>query len=220
LEIKAIFVDAANTLLQLKEPVGVTYTRFARQHGLNVDPVLVQQRFKLALKKQVISRQHKDGRSYWRPVVAEALGIEITHATEPVFENLYQFYASPKAWWVDIEALQVLGGMARKGIYLGIISNFDGRLRQLYQRFALDRMFPYLICSAEHGVEKPDPLIFKIACRCVGVSAPQAVHIGDDWQADIEGARQAGLRALHYEEDGGWRKIEHQLSTLKRHYLI
>ncbi|MFZ5476196.1 MAG: HAD-IA family hydrolase [Myxococcota bacterium] len=212
MELKAVFVDAAGTLLRPREPVGVTYARLARAHGHDADPVEVQQRFRAALASAREARQDDDGRRFWRAVVAESVGVD----DERLFEALYLWYARPRAWWVDVEALAVLGAAARRGVRLGIVSNWDLRLRELYTRFALDRMFPVLACSAELGVEKPDPEIFRIACRVAGVRPRDAVHVGDDPEKDVEGAAGAGLTAILFDEDEGWTGIGRQLDALQR----
>lgn len=211
MEVKALFVDAAGTLLRTREPVGVTYARFARGHGHDADPVEVEHRFRAALRASS-GHQQGDGRAFWRPIVAEAVGVDDGR----LFEALYEWYATPKAWWIDDDALRTLGRIARQGVRLGIVSNWDRRLRLLYERFALERMFSVLICSAEVGVEKPDPWIFTIACRSAGVSPRQAVHIGDDADKDVAGANRAGLVGLLYDDDEGWSGLPDRISVLRR----
>ena len=212
MHVKALFVDAAGTLLRPREPIGVTYARFARQRGHTADPVQIEHRWRAAMKAGSGQRQVGDGRLYWSRVVAESVGVE----DERLFEDLYEWYATPKAWWIDTEALVVLGRIARQGVRLGIISNWDRRLRTLYQRFALERMFSVLICSAEHGVEKPDPWIFRIACRTAGVSPRQAIHIGDDAEKDVAGANRAGLLGMLYDDDEGWAGLPDRIAILRR----
>lgn len=210
--LRAVFVDAAGTLLHPREPVGITYARAARARGLHADPVVVQARFRAALGQRRGTEQVGDGRAYWRPVVAEALD----HDDEALFEELYAAYAQPRAWWVDTEALRVLGAMSRHGMRIGIISNWDTRLRALYHRFALDRLFPYLLCSAEMGVEKPDPAIFEAACRVAGVAPGEAAHVGDDQEADVAGASRAGMVGLLFDEERGWAWVEGEINRLRR----
>lgn len=215
MDVKALFVDAANTLLKPREPVGLTYAREARRHGVDADPVVVEQRFRAALAARRGQPQAGDGRAYWAGVVDEAVGAEIP----ALDEALYQHYAHPRAWWVDIEALRTLGAFARRGTRLGIVSNFDTRLRTLYNRYALDRMFPILVCSAEVEVEKPDPAIFAIACTCAGVSPRDAVHVGDDPEADVAGANRAGLVGLLYDDETGWPGVAGQVARLGRPFF-
>ena len=165
MQVEALFVDAAGTLMRPREPVGVTYARFARRRGHDADPVVVDARFRAALRGAT-QRQRGDGRAYWSEVVAASVGVD----DPALFEELYEWYGLRRAWWIDVDALRALSALARQGIRLGIISNWDRRLRLLYERFALERLFSALICSAELGVEKPDPWIFRTACRTLGVS--------------------------------------------------
>lgn len=211
MEVKALFVDAAGTLLRTREPVGVTYARFARARGHVADPVEVEARFRAAYRS-FTGPQQGDGREFWRPIVSEAVGVDDGR----LFEDLYEWYATPKAWWIDDEALRALGRIARQGVRLGIVSNWDRRLRLLYERFALERMFSVLICSAEVGVEKPDPWIFTIACRAAGVSPRQAVHLGDDAEKDVAGANRAGLVGLLHDDEEGWRHLGERLAVVRR----
>lgn len=211
MDLKAVFVDAAGTLLRPREPVGVTYARYARARGLDLDPAAVDLRFRRAMRV-ARGEQVGDGQVFWRPVVAAALEVD----DERLFQDVYRHYAEPRAWWIDTDALSVLAELARSGLRLGIISNFDTRLRELYNRLALDRLFSVLVCSAEVEVEKPDPWIFHIACRVAGVSPAAALHIGDDPERDVEGATQAGLSALQYDDDEGWTAIGEQIKVLRR----
>ncbi len=210
--VKVVFVDAGGTLLFPREPVGVTYARAARRRGHACDPVQVELRFRAAFGKRRHQPQEEDGRAFWAPVVAESVGVD----DPALFDELYEWYARPRAWWVDTEALRVLGNLSRAGVRLGILSNWDARLRTLYHRFALDRLFGFLVVSSEHGVEKPDPRLFEIACRVAGVSPRDAVHVGDDEDKDVLGASRAGLVGLQYDEDRGWKGIEQELSRLRR----
>lgn len=211
MDLKAVFVDAAGTLLRPREPVGVTYARYARARGLDLDPAGVDLRFRQAMRSAT-GAQVGDGQAYWRPIVAAALEVD----DAALFQEVYRHYADPRAWWIDVDALRVLAEAARSGLRLGIISNFDTRLRELYIRLALDRLFSVLVCSAEVEVEKPDPWIFHVACRVAGVAPEQALHVGDDLERDVEGATQAGLSALHYDDDAGWSAIGDQIKVLRR----
>lgn len=215
MQIRALFVDAANTLLTPREPVGVTYARAARARGYPVDPSEVEQRFRAAMRTASPIPGDRSGRRFWRPIVAEAVGVD----DPALFDELYQRYAEPSAWWVDVEALQLLGRVARTGVRLGIISNFDRRLRTLYGRLALDRMFSVLVISSEVDAEKPDPAIFHIACECAGVKPSEAVHVGDDPVRDVEGARSAGLVGVQFDDELGWAAVSHQLDALRRPFV-
>jgi putative hydrolase of the HAD superfamily len=48
---------------------------------------------------------------------------------------------------------------------------------------------------------KPDPRIFEILLQRAGLRAGEAAHVGDDPEADVEGARGAGLRPVWLNRD-------------------
>jgi putative hydrolase of the HAD superfamily len=52
-------------------------------------------------------------------------------------------------------------------------------------------------------VGKPEPPLFRIALDRLGLSAAEAVMVGDSVPSDIVGARGAGMRAVLYAPDGG-----------------
>lgn len=201
--LKAVFVDAAGTLLHLREPVGVTYTRAAAAAGLGRDPVEVGRRFREALRRRRGMEQVGDGRVYWAGVVAESLETD-----DPgVFEALYATYARPEAWGVDPAALELFAALGEAGVSRGVVSNWDTRLRGLWAGLGLDRVFPILVCSAEVGWSKPDPRIFLHACARAGCAPGEAAHVGDDPVADVAGAEAAGLQAILYTREGGWAAV-------------
>ncbi len=56
--------------------------------------------------------------------------------------------------------------------------------------------------AADVAVRKPNPRIFRLACERLGVAPEHALMIGDHAEADIRGARAAGMRAVHIEREG------------------
>lgn len=62
-------------------------------------------------------------------------------------------------------------------------------------RVGLGHLFTAAISAHEVGFAKPDPRTYQLACERVGVAPDEALHIGDDLDADVRGARAAGLRA-------------------------
>jgi putative hydrolase of the HAD superfamily len=47
-------------------------------------------------------------------------------------------------------------------------------------------------------VRKPDAEIFRSTLARAGVAPEQAVHIGDNPEADVVGAQAVGMRGAHY----------------------
>jgi HAD superfamily hydrolase (TIGR01549 family) len=55
-----------------------------------------------------------------------------------------------------------------------------------------------LVVSAEVGVAKPDPRIFRIALGRAGVAPEETVMVGDSWSSDVIGARRSGIRPIWF----------------------
>jgi putative hydrolase of the HAD superfamily len=85
---------------------------------------------------------------------------------------------------------------------IGLISN-TGRtpgesLRRLLTRLDILKFFDATIFSNEVGYRKPDRRIFEAAAHELGTEVAKGIHIGDNPEADVWGAKQAGMRAVLY----------------------
>lgn len=60
-------------------------------------------------------------------------------------------------------------------------------------RVGLAHLFDFAISAADVGAPKPQPAMFKAACRRLGVAPHNVVHVGDDPDTDVAGAMRAGL---------------------------
>ncbi len=63
-------------------------------------------------------------------------------------------------------------------------------------RIGIGHHFKAAISAHAHGTSKPDPAIFHIACRELACNPDEVVHVGDDMELDVRGARAAGLHVI------------------------
>ncbi len=89
------------------------------------------------------------------------------------------------------------------GVPVGIVSNSEGRLIELVRE--LDHVDDFIVVadSGALGFEKPDRRIFDHAAAALGVDVASIVHIGDAWEADVEGAVRVGARAIWFSAHDG-----------------
>lgn len=206
--LRAVLFDAAGTLIHLREPVGETYARCARAHGLTGAPQALQTAFPRVLHAMppmvfadlpAGSRRAAE-RDWWRTVVRstfEAAGVADRRAdVEPCFEALFAYYAGAAAWRRAAGALEALRDLRARGLRTGVVSNFDHRLAALLDALGLAPLLETVVLPADAAAAKPDPAIFAIALARLQVRASDAVYVGDDAHDDIGGARAAGLRAI------------------------
>jgi putative hydrolase of the HAD superfamily len=90
----------------------------------------------------------------------------------------------------------VLETLQARGLVMGVLSNWDTRLGPLLEGLGLMPYFRHVVLSAVVGWEKPHPRIFASALELAGVPASQVLHVGDNYQQDVVGARQAGIYAV------------------------
>ncbi len=106
----------------------------------------------------------------------------------------------------DGGAPAAVAALARRGCALGVVSNTmrtPGRvLKVVLDRAGLLAPFKVLTFSDECGIRKPDPEIFLLTLRQLGVPPGDAVHVGDDPVLDVEGARDAGMRVVQVDPSG------------------
>ena len=69
-------------------------------------------------------------------------------------------------------------------------------------RIGLGHYFERSLAAREAGMMKPDPRIFRILLESVGLTGEDVVHVGDDPDADVEGARAAGVRPVWLNREG------------------
>jgi putative hydrolase of the HAD superfamily len=69
------------------------------------------------------------------------------------------------------------------------------------QTSGINHFFKTLTNSEDAGVQKPHPDIFKIALQSAGASIENSVMIGDNYEADILGAYNLGIKCVFYNPD-------------------
>ncbi len=104
-------------------------------------------------------------------------------ATLQLYPDVLPALAAARALRPDIRLAVVTNGAARKQ-------------RARLEGVGLVRQIPVLVISGAVGIAKPEPGIFARALADLGVAAGQAVMVGDSPEADVAGAKRAGLGAV------------------------
>jgi putative hydrolase of the HAD superfamily len=112
---------------------------------------------------------------------------------------------------VDPGAAAALETLAARGIAVCLVSNTMRTpgtvVRRFLEKAGLDHAFAGMVFSDECGFRKPNPAIFRCALRLLGVSARDAVHVGDDARLDVEGGHLSNMRVIQVGDgrqlDGG-----------------
>jgi putative hydrolase of the HAD superfamily len=101
------------------------------------------------------------------------------------------------------EVPAVLTALRAGGARIVVVSNWDVSLHGVLRDTGLAGLVDGVLTSAEEGVAKPDPELFRRALALAGGVPPEeALHAGDDLDADIGGASAAGVPAVLVDRDG------------------
>lgn len=208
--IRAVTFDAAGTLIAPREPVATTYARIAGAHGIAADPPTLDAGFRRAFRAAPPMAFPGSGpneiprleRRWWRAVVADTLGpiAAAQPSFDACFDALFAHYACAAAWTLFADVPPALRGLRDRGLRIGVVSNFDGRLPGLLA--GLGVAADAVVWSTRASAAKPARAIFAAAASALGVPLDQLCHVGDDVEADVRGAEAAGARAIHVDRSG------------------
>lgn len=208
--IKAIFFDAAGTLIRLTKSVGAHYALVARRQGLALDPAELDRAFAKVWKEMPFrpatgAPREDDDKAWWRDLVERLLD-RVAPEVDPLdrdtfFEAAYGHFAEAGVWELYPEVDEVLRDLALR-YELAVVSNFDGRLRVIFEHLAVSRFFRHIFLSSELGADKPDPMIYRRALEASGFQPGEVLHAGDDPERDWAAASAAGLETFRLKRPG------------------
>jgi putative hydrolase of the HAD superfamily len=207
---KAVFFDAAGTLIKPARRVGESYAAIAAKYGKSVTPAELFERFRicfddappLAFPGAAPAEIEPLERQWWKQLVAQVYKPwgEFAHFDE-YFAELFAYFAQPGAWLLYPEVAETLAALKQRGLHLAVISNFDSRLVRILDGLNIGTSFAHVFVSSAVGYAKPQPEIFDIALEHFALSPEHALHIGDSETNDLQGASNAGVRALLVDRD-------------------
>lgn len=210
--IKAIFFDAAGTLIRPRRRVGESYALLAQRHGVEVSPPEITAKFRscfdsappLAFPNAPSGKLADLERNWWRDLVQRVFETsERFPDFDAYFAELFSYFARPDAWELYPEVLKTLATLKERGLTLSVISNFDSRLAGILEGLGAGRCFDEIFISSRMGHAKPAREIFQAALDRHVVAAHEAVHVGDSEEKDFYGAVHAGLKAILVDRSDG-----------------
>ncbi len=201
-EIKMIFFDAGGTLLNLD--AGRIAGNLHDRLGIAIDTTLFHRAqcltmFHIAKMVGNGKRSTEEVKKEFFTILKKELGISETEIEKTVEVTLSLSHS--EMLWRSTAATNraTLLHLKECGYRLAVISNSDGRVAEAFAYAGLNDLFEFIVDSFHVGVEKPDPRIFHIALEQAGITANEAVYVGDLYTVDVLGARSAGLLPILYD---------------------
>lgn len=113
--------------------------------------------------------------------------------------------------YLNLDARKVLQQLKDQNKLIGLICN-TGRtpgfsLRKFLQKKGVAEYFDIMLFSNDVGIRKPDPRLFQKATQKLKVKPHEVIHVGDNLKTDVWGAKNAGLKAIHFSTETGRDKV-------------
>jgi len=125
--------------------------------------------------------------------LAETLGPEI---------NRYMFAEHKPVGEIPPVVHDILTLFKEEGFQLGLVSNRTNPVQEEINELGIGKYFDYTVVAGEISSWKPDPLIFLHALDELRAEPDRTVYVGDNFYADVVGARAAGLQPVLFDEEG------------------
>jgi putative hydrolase of the HAD superfamily len=203
--VRTVFFDLGDTLMYVHPDVPTLYLQTCNDIGVDTTPDEVhralhagERMYRGALRAgRTFESSMDEARAFWQEyneLILAELGVE--HGRAEKARLLTERFWHPHSWRVFPEVHDVLRDLHARGLQLAIISNFTDALIALCETHELDGYFDVLVASAVTGAQKPDAGIFREALRRTGADPATSLHVGDNYVADVLGARASGITGV------------------------
>jgi len=226
MQIKAVLFDMFDTLMMIRKnndfssPSLMRTYRFLNKNGVDVsfdtfEKTYVKTRDDLYAKVDAnLEEPHFNVRL---SLTLKSLGYNYVVSSSMVTEATAEFCKEFMTFvYLDENTETVLHALYGK-YKLGIISNFaiPECVDELLKTHGLTELLDIIVVSAAVNKRKPSPEIFKNTLKTLGVSAKETVFVGDTLDADIDGAKRVGMKAVYIQ-----RRIENTDGHVKPDKII
>ncbi|HEX7542111.1 MAG TPA: HAD family phosphatase [Anaerolineales bacterium] len=201
MRLRAVFIDFGGVIMRTED--NGPRTRQAERLGMtyrDLEKIVFESESSIRASSGEIPEE-----AHWQ-AVAGALGVSPTEADKINAE----FFSGDQ---VDSALLDFLRSL-RPGRKVGLISNAWSGLRAFITSQKFDDVFDEMIISAEVGLMKPDPRIYRLALEKLGTLPEESVFL-DDVLVNVEAARSVGMSAIQFTQP---EKTLEELKQLLRYY--
>ena len=212
---QAVVFDLDYTLLRPSDQFEAPgYVRTGAQYGLTLDPARWPHAERAAYKAVAARREdtglvHDD---HLLPVIAhsiiEGLGGGPKGAVELATRAIIAAWSDAQNFGLYDDVLPCLDTLREAGVRMALLSNALGHgVEEIVAHFALDDYMAAAVSSIETGAVKPAPRMFSTLFGLLGISARDAVMVGDSLEDDVEGAFACGCPGILLDRSGRRRDL-------------
>lgn len=202
-QITAIGFDLFNTLITVNpDALPVATSRLVRQlrgSGFSIEKDAFIEAYRAAAfrfleeSKQSGIETHN---SIWISTALETQGQNVSPDDPRIWEAVDDYFTAFYEKGERIPGTRDMLNGLKKDYSLALLSNFTHgpAAREILDRLSLTPFFDTVLISGDLGYRKPFPVVFDRLVEELGKPRDQILFIGDDPEADVAGALQAGLQ--------------------------
>jgi putative hydrolase of the HAD superfamily len=215
--IKAVFFDLYHTLVHYQPSQEELEAKALKDLGIDISPgalhrpILAANEFiynEIAVRPlSTLSREEQAalyGR-YQETVLKEA---GIKYDQKLVFSLLKMMQQAKMDIVLFDDVKPALTALKEKGLILGLISNIEQDISGTLTKLGLGELLAVIVTSQEAKANKPHPEIFRYALKQAGVQPGESVYVGDQYQVDVLGANNAGMKGILLDRGNYYRDIK------------
>lgn len=214
--IKAVFFDFYNTLVDYDPPREKMHAEVLGEMGVKVEPEALLRPIMVA--DDFLSKEHSR-RSLGKRPEKEAVAVYGRYhgiiLKEAGLEASPQFIGDVLKRWMSIDlklalykdVAPALDDLKGRGLTLGLISNVDHDISDIYDKLGLPGWLAVKVTSQDAGFNKPHPEIFRSALKKANVEPSEAIYVGDQYEIDVVGANGVGMRGILIDRHGFFGEI-------------
>ncbi|MFH0914208.1 MAG: HAD family hydrolase [Chloroflexota bacterium] len=206
--IQAVFFDWFNTLARYEPPREKLHSDLLREFGIEISPQKLMPGL-LAADKYFFTEggrsslnqrdPQKEAESYVRyaGIMLSTVGIKADKDfLLKLIRRWPQVFTGSKFVLFE-DTLPTLKSLKERGLILGLLTNAAKEAISVCRTtLGLEPYLDVVVTSEEAGADKPHPPIFLKALEKAGVKASEAMHVGDQYESDIVGARGVGIKPV------------------------
>jgi HAD superfamily hydrolase (TIGR01549 family) len=198
-----ILFDAYGTLVELDD----FYARLKRGFetaGVLLPLEVVMRAARAEMKHYIAHTIHARTEADWNKLKSDCVSVlaESIRAQEYSLdlshETVLEILDGALIFRVFPEVREILETLKARGVGMGVLSNWDGSLRNVLRDLDLIRFFDFVLVSAEVGIQKPARAFFemglqKAQAKYSALRADECFYVGDHYDGDVAGARGADM---------------------------
>ena len=204
LNIKGILIDIDNTLYAYapmhENAIKACYKKICKVENLDIDLTefrTMYRRARTLVTKSLSPNAFCRSRALAFECMFRDLNISQVYSKAYIYEDIYwsEFVKEIEPFDYIIKFLE---RCKRNDLIIAAVTDmqFNFQAKKLHA-LKLDRFIDFLVTSEEALFEKPHSAIFQLAINKMNLNKNDVIMIGDSYDKDIVGAKNAGIRSLH-----------------------